>query len=387
MSTIAIVNGVIHAPGQAPAHGTLLVEGDTIRAVGPPGDVTAPAGARVVDAAGMAVAPGLIDLHIHGLLGHDSMGPGLADVIRALPAYGVTAFTATTITLPHDEILAGLDAMAVVLRKPPRGARCVGIHLEGPFLSPEWAGMATRDWFEPLRWERFAEYQHAADGAIRLVTLAPECGDALRAIPRLLAGGVVPVVGHSNATYEQVVEAMRVGLCHATHTFNAMRPLHHRQPGVVGAVLALDEITAQVVADGVHVHPAVIKILLRAKGPERVVLVSDAAPLAGMPEGEYEWEHKIITVRDGSCRLADGTIAGAHALLDTGVRTLVERVGLSLTDALAPATSNPARVLGLRQGCLSPGCLADLVLLDEHNRPAVTFVGGVVVYDRDSRYL
>jgi N-acetylglucosamine-6-phosphate deacetylase len=242
--------------------------------------------------------------------------------------------------------------------------------------------MATRDWFVPLTWERFERYQRAAAGWIRMVTFAPELDEAATHIPRLVDAGVVPVIGHSDASYEQVVHAVQQGLSHATHTFNAMRPLHHRRPGVVGAVLSLDEITAQLIADGLHVHPAVMRILLRAKGLDRVVLVSDASPLAGLPDGEYEWEHKPIYVRDSSCRLADGTIAGAHALLDSGVRTLVHNLGLPLTQALVPATLTPARLLDEQRGQLAVGYPADLVLLDAALQPAVTLVGGEEVFRR-----
>jgi N-acetylglucosamine-6-phosphate deacetylase len=376
----AIVNGNVYTPDQVTAPGTVLIEEERIAVVGPANTVAIPSGAEVIDAAGMAVAPGFIDVHTHGLMGHDGMGAGLAHVIGDLPAFGVTAFLGTTLTLPRDETLADLEAMAEVLDAPPPGARCLGIHLEGPFLSPARPGMATSDWFEPLSWESFQAFQQAASGHIRMVTFAPEVGQARECIPRLIAAGVVPVIGHSNATFEQVAEAVRLGLRHATHTFNAMRPLHHREPGVVGAVMYFDEIVAELVADGVHVHPAVMAILLRVKGLERVVLVSDASPLAGLPDGEYEWEHKTVFVRDGSCRLADGTIAGAHALLDTGVRNLVNLVGLSLEQALVPATCVPADVLGLRKGRLAPGYDADIVLLDGGYRPVFTMVEGEVTY-------
>ncbi|MEA3367997.1 MAG: N-acetylglucosamine-6-phosphate deacetylase, partial [Planctomycetota bacterium] len=329
----AVVNGTVYTPDEIIAPGVVLIKRGVITAVGPAGATPVPPEAELIEASGMAVVPGLIDVHIHGLMGHDSMGPGLAQVIRELPAFGVTAFLATTLTLPHDEIIAGLGAMAEVLDSPPPGAQCLGIHLEGPFLSPTRPGMATVDWFEPLTWERLQAFQRAARGYIRMLTFAPEVGGAMACIPRLVEAGILPVIGHSDATFEQVAQAVQLGLSHATHTFNAMRPLHHREPGVVGAVMYFDEIVAELIADGVHVHPAVMAILLRVKGVERVALVSDASPLAGLPDGEYKWEHKPVFVRDGSCRLADDTIAGAHELLDTGVRNLVNLVGLSLERA------------------------------------------------------
>ncbi len=378
----AIVKGAVYTPDEVIAPGVVLMRGNTITAVGPADTTFVPLDVELIEADGMAVVPGLIDVHVHGLMGYDGMGPGLACVIRALPAFGVTAFASTTFTLPRSETLAGLEAVAEVLDTPPLGAQCLGIHLEGPFLSPAWPGMATPDWFEPLTWEGFQAVQRAARGRVRMLTFAPEVGEAMTCIPRLVEAGVIPVIGHSDATFEQVAQAVQLGLSHATHTFNAMRPFHHREPGVVGAVMYFNEIVAELIADGVHVHPAAMAILLRIKGLERVALVSDAAPLAGLPDGEYEWGHKHVFVRDGSCRLADGTISGAHALLDTGVRNLVNLVGLPLEQALVPATRVPADVLGLRKGRLAPGYDADVVLLDEALRPALTIVGGEEVFRR-----
>ena len=379
----AIIHGNVYTPDRVLSPGTVLIEEGHITAVGSADTLAVPPDAQVIDAQGMAVVPGFIDVHMHGLMGHDTMGPGLAHVIRDLPTFGITAFLGTTVTLPRDETFADLEAMVEVLDAPPPGAQCLGIHLEGPFLSPTRPGMATSDWFEPLKWESFQMFQQKAKGHIRMLTFAPEADEAMACIPRLIEAGVVPVIGHSNATFEQVAEAIQLGLSHATHTFNAMRPLHHREPGVVGAVMYFDEIVAELIADGVHVHPAVMAILLRVKGMKRVALVSDSSPLAGLPEGEYEWEHKPVFVRDGSCRLADGTIAGAHALLDTGVHNLVKLVGLPLEQALVPATCVPADVLGLRKGRLVPGYDADIVLLDSELRPALTLVGGKIAFDPD----
>ncbi|MGC9349031.1 MAG: N-acetylglucosamine-6-phosphate deacetylase [Anaerolineae bacterium] len=378
----AIVNGDVYTPDEVLTPGLVLIEGQEIVKVAPEGDAEIPPGADVIDADGRDVVPGFIDVHMHGAMGHDSMGPELDDVIRELPAFGVTAFLGTTLTLPEDETLAGLRAMAEVLEAPPSGARCLGIHLEGPFLSPEKPGMATSQWFEPFSWATFERLQATAEGHIRLATFAPEQGEGMDAIPKLVSSGVVPVVGHSAATFDQVAEAVALGLNHATHTFNAMPPLHHRHPGVLGAVLYFEQIVAELIADGIHIHPAVMAILLRAKGIDRVALVSDAAPLAGMPEGAYEWEHKTIYVKDGSCRLEDGTIAGAHALLDTGVRNLVELVGLPLNEALVPATRVPADVLDAKKGQLTPGYDADIVILDETQHALLTIVEGDVVYRR-----
>ncbi|RME48805.1 MAG: N-acetylglucosamine-6-phosphate deacetylase [Chloroflexi bacterium] len=378
---LAIRNGRIYTPDVVLDGGVILIEGGVIAAVG---RLEVPADAHVIDAGGMHVVPGFIDIHIHGLLGHDVMGPALADAIPLLPRYGVTAFVPTTLTAPVAETLAALNAMADTLEHPPAGAEPLGIHIEGPHLSPRRAGMHRPEWLHPLTWAEFEAFQRAARGHIRMLTFAPEeTGDGPAMVARLSEAGVIPVIGHSDATFAQVTEYVAAGLAHATHTFNAMRGFHHREPGVLGAVLNYDPIIAQLIADGHHVHPAAMALLLRIKGVDRVCLVSDAAPLAGLPPGEYEWGSTRVLVDEGVCRFPDGTLASAAVLLDTGVRTLVNQVGLSLREALVPATRVPADVLGVRKGRLRPGWDADVVLLDEALRVQLTLVRGQARYAGD----
>jgi N-acetylglucosamine-6-phosphate deacetylase len=379
----AILNGTVYTPSEKIESGAVLVSEDKIRFVGRADEAKVPKDAEIFDAAGMSIVPGFVDVHMHGVMGYDNMGMGLAEVIPALPAYGVTSFMATTLTYPRPEVLEALEIMSEILSSPPSGANCLGIHLEGPHLSPRRPGMATTDWVYPLSVEDFGSLQKAADGYIKMITFAPEEGKAMDAIPALIANGVVPVIGHSDATFEQVQHAVELGLNHATHTYNAMRPLLHREPGVVGAVMYFDQIYAELIADGVHIHPAAMQILLRVKGLDKVVLVSDSAPLAGLPDGQYEWEHKPVYVRGNSCVLKDGTLAGAHELLDTGVRNLVNLLGLPLEKALIPATRAAADSVGAKhKGRLEPGCDADIVILDHEIKTFATFVGGRLVYRR-----
>jgi N-acetylglucosamine-6-phosphate deacetylase len=379
----AIINGTVYTPSTKIEAGAVLISGKTIQAVGRQNEIPLPAGTEIFDAGGQAIAPGFVDVHMHGVLGKDTMGVGLAEVIPALPAYGVTAFMATTLTYPRPEVLAALEEMSEILSSPPAGAHCLGIHVEGPHLSPKRPGMATADWVYPLSAPDFAEYQKAADGRIKMITFAPEEPGALAAIPTLVKNGVVPVIGHSDATFEQVAEAVKLGLNHATHTYNAMRPLQHREPGVVGAVMYFDQVYAELIADGVHVHPVAMELLIRVKGLDKVVLISDCAPFAGLPEGEYEWEHKPIFVKNGRCQLADGTLAGAYATLDAGVRNLVNLLGLPLEQALIPATRSAANSVGATsKGRLEPGCDADIVILNAEIRPTATFVGGHLAWQR-----
>ncbi len=379
----AIINGTVYTPSEKIESGVVLISENKIQLVGHANDAKIPAQAEIFDAGGMFIAPGFVDVHMHGVMGHDCMGQGLVDVIQKIPAYGVTSFMATTLTLPREEVLATLEVMGKILSASPDGASCLGIHIEGPHLSPKRAGMATPTWMYPLSANDLMDFQKAASGYIRMITFAPEEGDAIKTIPALIANGVVPVIGHSDATFEQVQQAVKLGLNHATHTYNAMRGLQHREPGVVGAVMYFNQIYAELIADGVHVHPVAMEILLRVKSPDKVVLISDSAPLAGLPEGEYEWEHKPVHVRDGKCVLPDGTLAGAHELLDTGVRNLVNILGLPLEKALIPATRTAADSVGAKhKGRLEPGCDADIVILDHDIRPFATFAGGRLVYQR-----
>lgn len=375
-----IINGRVYAPDRVIERGVVTIVGDKIAAVGEAAPLPDVTGAEVIDATGLHVIPGLIDLHIHGLSGFDAMQGQIAEMAAELPRHGVTAFLPTTIAAPIERLAELLEEMAVTIAARPPGARILGVHMEGPYLSPQRPGMMTPRLFRPFRWEEFEHLSAASQGQVKMVTLAPEEGEALNGIPRLIERGIVPSIGHSDATFEQVAEAVRLGLAHASHTYNAMRGFHHRELGVVGAVWHFKQITAQVIADGVHVHPAAVALLLRLKGPERVALISDAAPLANLPPGEYTWGGKRVILDGRACRGLDGRLAGSAALLDTGLRTLVEEVGLSLETALVCASAVPARVLALNKGVLAPGRDADIVLLDEALRPLLTMVEGEVVY-------
>lgn len=378
----AIVNGQLFTPQPITDEGVVLIEGRRIAAVGPASSVRIPPGSEVIDAGGRKVVPGLVDVHIHGLLGYSCMGAELAEVVAALPRFGVTAFCATTITAPIEHVQEALGEMADVIERRPRGARILGIHLEGPHLSPKRPGMAKADLQHPLTWDEFQRLQRAARGHIRMITFAPEEDRAAELIPRLKELEVVPVIGHSDATFDQVTAWVKAGLAHATHVFNAMRGFHHREPGVLGAVLLHDEIVAQLIPDGHHVHPGAMALLWKVKGPERTALISDAIPYAGMPPGQYEWEGYQLILDGETCRLADGTLAGATTLLNQDIMTLVRLIGVPFADALTAATYTPARSIGhgMWLGQLAPGFAADIAILEEDGQAWQTWVDGELVF-------
>lgn len=381
----AILGGSVFTPARVISDGYVLIEGDRLLAVGHQG-AELPPDCQVFDASSHWVTPGLIDLHIHGAMGHNAMGSGLADVARELAKHGVTSFLPTTLTANDATVQAALAQMAEAIPQDSEGARPLGIHLEGPHLSRQETGMADERYVRPLTARGWEDLQDAARGRIKMVTFAPEEGDGMHLIPRLLRQGVVPSIGHSAATFEQVTEMVDLGLRHASHMFNAMGPFHHRAPGVVGALLYHREIVAQLIADLHHVHPAAMALLFRLKGSERVALVSDAAPVAGLPPGEYEWgaDTRVIVDDAGTCRLPDGTLAGATSFLHQNVVNLVQALRLPWSDALKTATAVPGEALGVQRGRLYPGWLADLAVWDEAFQPLATMVEGRWVWRKEA---
>ena len=346
----------------------VATEGGLITAVG--SRVPVPSGVRVVELAGGVLSPGFVDLHVHALDGRGLVGahaPDVPGLSRALARRGVTGFLATTAAAP----LAELAGVLAALPYDVPGARCLGVHLEGPWLAPDRAGAQPPAHLRP---PALADLEQLlAAGVPAMVTLAPELAGADALIRRAVAAGVVVSLGHSAASYDQAVQAIAAGARHVTHCFNAMLALHHREPGLVGAALDRSELTVEAIADGVHLHPAVVRLLWRACGPARVALVSDAVDVE-LPAGDVELPG------GDAARLADGTLAGSRSGLDAAVRNVVGW-GIGLADALTMAATTPAKVLGIDH-TLTVGAAADLVLLDDALEVAMTVVGGRIRWER-----
>lgn len=339
---------------------------------------------EIVDLPGGYVAPGYIDLHVHGGGGADFMDadPEAVAVITETHArHGTTGLFATTLTAPEEAILRALRAIRAA---PRRGARILGVHIEGPFISPRWKGAQSDRHIRPAsvaeidRWLAVG----APEGRWH-VTLAPEAVGAAACIRYLARRGAVVSAGHTDCTYEQMRQAAAAGLSHVTHLFNAMRGLHHREPGPIGAALTLPGLTAEVIADGVHVHPAALA-LAAAAGASRLVLVTDAMRAAGLGDGEYRLGEHTALVRNGAARLADGTLAGSVLTMERAVRNMVRLAGVDLPTAVAMASLHPARIHRLddRKGSLAAGKDADLLLLDRDLNVQATIIAGEMVYDR-----
>lgn len=361
----------------------VVIEDGRITAVGSRDSIAAPAGARQIDLPGLILAPGFIDIHVHGGAGHDVMEPdsaALAAMERHMANHGVTSYLPTTVTAPMDRTLAALEHLgkSIAKRGPEKNrAFPLGIHLEGPFISHAKRGAHPPESLLPPSPEMLDRLWQAARGAIRMMTIAPElpgAGETIRHARRL---GVHSSLGHSDASYDHASAAISAGAEHATHTFNAMRALAHRDPGILGAVLTDDAISADIIADGVHVDPSVVRLFLLAKGPERAILITDAISATGMPNGRYRLGAFEVEVKGDRCEY-QGKLAGSVLTLDRAVRNIMTFAGWKLQPAVRLATLNPSRLLGLshERGQLAPGRVADMVALTADGKVAHTIVAG-----------
>ncbi len=379
-----ILNGTMITPSKIIKNGIVIFEDGKITAVGRRDEVEAPTGAQIIDASQKIVTPGFIDIHIHGGKGRsvmDASAEALNELAKFEASHGTTAFLPTTTSASQEKLVDTAKAVKVAMEKETYGAEVLGVHLEGPYISTRKRGGQDPDFIRPPSLDELREILKASNQKARIVTFAPEVDGAEKLIDELRNLGIVASMGHSNATYSEAVNAIEHGVSHAAHVFNGMRSFHHREPGVLGAVLLHDEVTAELISDGVHVHPAAMKLLTRVKGSKRVVLVTDAIRAAGMPDGEYKLGKQNVIVENAICRLASGELAGSTLTLDVAVRNTVELVGASLPEAVMMATTNPARVIGVenRKGSIEPGKDADLVILDEKLSVCSTIVKGEVL--------
>ncbi len=356
----------------------VVVDGPRIATVGRREQIVVPSAALRREAPGLTVVPGFVDVHIHGAAGRDVMEASpetpeaLSVIAKAAAQRGTTSLVATTVTATEERTcraVAGIAAWIDSQRRQPAGpapqAEILGIHFEGPFISAARRGVHPAECITPPSTVLLDKFLAAARGAGRILTLAPELPGALELIAAARQRGLVVSMGHTDATFAEATEAIARGAQHAAHVFNAMRPFAHRETGVVGAVLTAPRVTAALIADGVHVDPAAMRVLLASKGAPGVILVSDGTAATGMPDGIYRLGTFEVKVSGGVPRSLDGKLAGSTLTLDRALRNIIA-LGVSFGDALAMLTANPARLLRLegKKGALAPGADADLVLLD-----------------------
>jgi N-acetylglucosamine-6-phosphate deacetylase len=385
---IVVSGGDLILPGRVISTGSLVIDAGRIVAV--ESRRVDPAGATLVDASDCYVAPGFIDVHIHGLHGHDTLdGDGaIARIAALLPRYGVTAFCPTTVACAPDDLRSVLQQVRQARISPVAGsARVLPAHLESNFINPEYKGAQPADCLRTA-----GEYPpdgfysgrdvlaviSACRPDVGIVTLAPELPGGIDLVRTLVTAGHRVALGHSGSDYDTAIAAIDAGARHATHLFNRMTPMLHRAPGLPGAVLAREEVTVELICDGYHVHSSMCRVAVAAKGPDGVMAITDATSGAGLPPGSTaRLGGRAIDVGAHAAFLEDGTLAGSTLTMDRAFRNVVTSVGGSLVDAATLCSTSPARALGLSGfGVLVEGAAADLVVLDRAFRVVQTFIGG-----------
>jgi len=344
--------------------------------------------ATVIDCRGKYISPGFIDVHVQGAGGYDILD-GTYDAVNAiaktLAKNGVTAFLATTVYSKRGQAL--FCAVKEAMEKGTDGAEVLGTHLEGPFISPAKRGMIKPENIKKVPGTFFGAWHlfdiiDACDGSLKMMTIAPEIPGAIDIIKKLKKNKVVAAIGHTNATYEEALKGFDAGITHATHMFNAMSALHHRKPGAAGAILTDDRVSAQLIADGKHLHPAVVKLVVKQKGPDKIALITDSMSAAGLPDGKYVYNGLKYEAKNGlAVYCGADTFIGTALTLNKIVKRIVDMGIVDLKDAVRMASLVPAKVLGIekKKGSLEVGKDADIVVMDKNCNVKTTIIAGEII--------
>lgn len=338
-----------------------------------------------IDLDGKYVVPGFIDVHIHGSNGADAMD-GTAEALKTISSYvatkGTTKFLATTLTSSKEELINVLKIAAELQNKEIDGATIFGVHMEGPYFDIEYKGAQNEKYMKPATEKEIKEYLDVKPGLVKLMSLSPHTEESIRTVKFLRENGVIVSVGHSAAKFNDVMKAIEAGLSHSTHTFNGMRGINHREPGVAGAALISDKVNAEVIFDKVHIHPEIVRLMLKAKGTDKVVCITDAMAATGLPNGDYKLGELDVYVKDGQARLkSNDSLAGSVLTLDKAFRNVIE-LGYPIYEAVKVTSTNAAKEFGLNAGVIEIGKEADFAILDNSYNVDMTIVNGNIKYQR-----
>lgn len=340
---------------------------------------------EVIDLEGKYLGPAFIDIHIHGADGADVMDSS-EEALRKISSYlvreGTANFLATTLTSSKEILINALKIIGELQDKDIEGANIFGVHMEGPYFSPVCKGAQNDKYMKSARISEIEEYLSVKEGLIKLFSISPHNQENLEAIKYLVDKGVIASVGHSAASYEDVMRAVDFGLSHATHTFNGMKEFAHREPGVVGAVFNSDNIMAEILFDKIHVHPEAVRTLIKIKGVDKVICITDSMSATGLAEGQYKLGELDVNVKDGQARLvSNNALAGSVLRMDVAFKNLIE-LGYSITDAFKMTSTNVAKEFKLNTGILKEGKDADLVVLNKDYKVCMTMVKGKIKFKR-----
>jgi N-acetylglucosamine-6-phosphate deacetylase len=386
MTSLVLFNTRIITPNHIIPNGWVYIVNQKISAIG---IATPPTSENIthIDLMGQTLAPGFIDVHVHGAMNCETMD-GTSEALETMSKFyvqhGVTSYLPTTLTDTHERILKALDAVKITLKNPPSHASTIlGVHLEGPYLNREKAGAQNPQHIRLVDKREIAELLEF--GVLRLVAIAPEFTENEWLIDECVQRGITVSIAHTNASYETTLKAIQRGISHATHTYNAMTPLQHRNPGVVGAVLSEPTVRCEVISDWIHVHPGAVRVLYQAKGKHNTMIITDAMRACGMPDGEYTIGDMLTRKQDGKVTLVnDNTLAGSVAVYDECVQKFVKAVGKPFEEIWQVTSLTPAQAIGEahQRGSIEIGKIADLVVLDADLNVLKTIVSGVIAYER-----
>ncbi|HZW38149.1 MAG TPA: N-acetylglucosamine-6-phosphate deacetylase [Ignavibacteriaceae bacterium] len=384
--SIALVGGNLITPFRIIKNGTIIIQDSKIYELGKAQDVDIPDNCEVIDVSGRMVCPGFVDLLVHGGAGYgfaDVVPESVEKVSRYFLEHGSTSILASLYAKPEELLLNDFRRLVEYIESHP-DSNIQGIHMEGPYLNKELKGAMNEEYLWKPSVESFNKMWEASKGLLKIMTIAPELPGAIDVMREAANKGVVLSIGHSMANYEQIEVAIDNGAAHVTHIFNAMKPFHHRLPGVILGALLRNELKVELIADTLHVHPAVMEFVIKQKGAGGIILVSDSIRAGGMHEGEYEFADQKVIMKNNRAILENGTLAGSTLTLNRAIKNVVETTSTRVTDAVRMASLNGAKVISMehKKGILAAGKIADIVILDNQYEVEMTIKNGKIVYQQ-----